>query len=171
MTGKKINSINQKGRLPYDSYFWWDYFMGTTLLTMILWGIGMLPLMKLGFSSNFNFSLLIIIVVLISIKFYFDHKVKEIQTGLSKEENIELLCKTLNELDWKYKKYANTINLKSNKYILKWTHIIIIPLDQKIIYSFQYHSATGAGRFPFFIGIRTFLKRKFEKKLYNKSSL
>jgi len=167
MTIKKINHINQKGRLPYDSYFWWDYFMGTTLLTMIFWGIVQLALLKLGFSGNFSILLLIIIVVLISIKFYFDHKIKEIQTALSKEENTELLCKTLNELDWKYKKYTNTINIKSEKYILKWTSITIIPLDQKIIYSFQYHSTTGAGRFPFFIGIRTFLKRKFEKMLYN----
>lgn len=166
MTKKQIDKIIQTGRLPYNSDFWWDYIMGTTILTMIFWGIGMLTLLKLGFTKDSMILLLIIVVGLISIKFYFDQKVDEVKTGLSKEENMELIGKTLHKLNWKYKKYSNTIELEYEKYILKWTIVTLIPLDQKIIYSFQYHSTSRTGRFPFFIGIRTYVKRKFEKRLY-----
>jgi hypothetical protein len=169
MNRKEINHIIQTGRLPYNSDFWWDYIMGTTILTMMVWGIGMLTLLKLGFTNDLMIPPLIIIIGLISIKFYYDHKVQEIHTGLNREENIEMISKTLNELNWKHKKYANTVDLKYEKYILKWTNVTLIPLDNKIIYSFQYHSTSRTGRFPFFIGIRTYLKRKFEKKLHTSS--
>jgi hypothetical protein len=166
MNRKKIDHIIQAGRLPYNSDFWWDYIMGTTVLTMILWGIGMLTLLKIGFTDDLMIPFLIIIIGLISIKFYFDHKVQQIETGLNKKENIELICKTLQELNWKHKKYANTVELEYEKYILKWTNVSFIPLDDRIIYCFQYHSTANTGRFPIFIGIRTYLKRKFEKKLH-----
>jgi hypothetical protein len=107
-----------------------------------------------------------LIIGLISVKYYFDQKIKVIKTGLSKQENIESITIALDNLGWKYKKRSNSIDLEYEKYILKWTNVVLIPLDEKIIYSFQYHSTTQSGRFPIFIGIRTYLKKKFEKKLH-----
>ena len=135
---------------------------------MLFWGIGLFLHLKFGFTKDLLTPFLLIIIGLISIKFYFDHKVQQIKTGLNKKENIELICRTLQELDWKYKKYSNTVDLEYEKYILKFINVTLLPLDDRILYCFQYHSTTSIGRFPIFIGIRFFLKKKFENEIHLK---
>lgn len=154
-----------KGRLPFDSDFWWDYFMGTFILTVIVWGVWTLVLLKPGPVHNLQIPLLLVIIALVSVKFYTDHKIQIFDTKLSAKENADLIGKALDSLAWKYKKQSASIYLEYDKYILKWTRVRLIPLDGRVVYNFQYQSSR-VGRLPIFIGIRTYLQRKFERALY-----
>lgn len=166
MTKKEVEILLRKGRLPYNSDFWYNSIVGTILTTSIWGGLGTLIGNIMGIERIWLFPYLLLLLLFVLYKYWKDEKLIFYKTFLSKEDNIRILEETLIALDWKYHKYSNEISLTESKYILKWLVVKIIPIDNEIAYNFQYSSSSQGAKLAFFIGIRTYLKMKFEKKLH-----
>ena len=153
-----------KLRLLKTSDYWWDIIMGVFITLVIIIPSAKLIFLKLNLEFLFfPFTLIFILIVL----FYQwkDDNLIYLKTNLTKEENFDLVKQSLDNLKWKYCINANKIELTLNKYILKFLNPTIIVENDRILYNFKYHSTTKTGRLPFFFGISTYLKIKFEKEL------
>ena len=92
------------------------------------------------------------------------NRLKRFRNQFTKSTNFNKVRTCLRDLDWAFSTHQNIIYLNSNTFLLKWVFVRIVPLDNEILYSFQYIDGRGF-RPLFFVGIRSYLKRKFEKKL------
>lgn len=163
MTKRDIEEIISTEYLkPTD---WYNMVVGTIIGTCIYGPITVLIVMKLGATRPFNWVTLLVVFLFIIYSYWVNGKVKLIKTGRTKDENLKLLRKVFAALDWPTKEYANQIELQDSKYILKFIDPTIIYSDDYIGYNFQYNGNFKSGRPAFFIGIRTYLKRKFENRL------
>lgn len=166
MNKKEIGIILRKGRLPLNFDFWYNSVVGTIIIVTVLGFLGAFIGTKLGAGKYLLYPYLLITLFFVAYKYWLDEKLTIFETTLSKEENIKVLEATLNSLNWTYNKTGNEIILTQNKYILMWVIVKIIPFDNGIAYNFQYTSNSQGPKLAFFIGIRTYLRRKFEHKLY-----
>jgi hypothetical protein len=153
-------------RVKKNSDYWFDIIFGGFLTFIIIYFGGNLILTKLNldFLNNYYLFFCLITVVFYQWK---DDNYEIIETKLSRNENFELIKRTLEKLNWEYEINSIEVKLTYNKYILKFLNVSIIPKNEKIHFNFQYHSTTKTGRLPFYFGISTFLKRRFLKSLKN----
>ena len=163
MTKRDIEEIISNEYLkPTD---WYNMVVGTIVGTCIYGSAAVLVVMKLGASRPFNWMTLLVVLFLIIYLYWVDGKVKLIETGLTKDENLKLLRKVFAKLDWPTKEYSNHIELRDDRYILKFIRPTIVYADNYIGYNSQYTGNYKSGRPVFFIGIRTYLRNKFRRGL------
>ena len=112
---------------------------------------------------NLSFGLVLIAV---SLKILNNNKLKFISNVQSLEENEKTIIETLNQLEWSFKKTNGLFEVRANRKVAWLTRIIISPSKNRIGYIFQYESGLNGSVMPFFIGIRSYLKLKFKKKLH-----
>jgi hypothetical protein len=150
---------------------WYNMVVGTIVGTCIYGPITVLIVMKLGASRPLNWVTLLLVLLFIIYSYWIDGKVKLIKTGLTKEENLKLLRSVFKKLNWPTKEYTNQIEIRDDKYILKFIHATVIYADDYIGYNFQYNGNFKSGRPAFSIGIRTYLRSKFQKELNKQLSV
>ncbi len=166
MTKKEVETILKKGRLPLDGYFWYNSVFGTFMIVTVLGFSGAFIGTKLGTEKYLIYFYILLLIFFVAYKYWQDEKMIICETAHTKEINFKILESTLNSLNWSYTKTPSEIILSDNKYILMWVTVKIIPFENIIMYNFQYNSYSQCPKFAFFIGIRTYLRRKFEQKLY-----
>jgi hypothetical protein len=165
MTDQTIEQIFEKGYLKPDGDDWYDMAMGTFVGTAFYGASGVLLMMKLGAPKSFNLPFMILVLGSIVYLYWRDGQIKTIETGLTKNENLNLLRGVFNQLDWTTHESSDVILIGDDKYILKFIRARVFYSDNFIGYNFQYTSNVKGGWPAFFLGIRTYLKRKFENKL------
>jgi hypothetical protein len=151
-------------RLVKSVDYWYDIIMGGFQTSILLILMGSLFLIKMDLTFwIYPYSFLCIGIV--AYYQWHDDNLIIINTGLSKENNYDLVTNSLDCLNWHYDKKRTKIDLTLNKYILKFLDPTIIPESEHIYINFKYHSTTKTGRFPFFFGISTYLERRFKKTI------
>jgi len=156
------NKANLRLKKPYG--YWWDVIMGGLLTSLILISLGRLILFKTDLTYLFYFYSALCIVIVI----YYqrrDDNLTTIKTGLSMDNNFSLVAASLDSLNWEYEQTAISIDLKSNKYILKFVAPTIVPENGKVYINFKYHTTSRTGRFPFFFGLSTYLEWTFQRRI------
>jgi len=160
-----MKAYNQdKLRLLKTPDYWWNIIMGALITLGII-----IPILNIFFSKNNLYSLFfpcsIFCFFIVSYYQWKDDNLNYLKTNFSIEQNFVIVKQSLNNLKWEYEINSNKIDLTLNKYILKFLNPTIIIENNRILYNFKYHSTTKTGRLPFFFGISTYLKMKFEKEL------
>ena len=165
MTNQTTEQILETGYIRPDGDDWYDMARGTFVGTGIFGASGVLFMMKFGIPKTFHWIYILFIVGLIIYLYWRDGQIKIVNTGLTKNENLNLLRGVFNKLDWTGEETSGLILIGDDKYIMKFVRIRIFYADNFIGYNFQYTSNVRSGRPAFFLGIRTYLKTKFEIKL------
>jgi len=165
MTNQTIKQIFETGYIKPDGDDWYNMAMGTFVGTSIFGAGGVLLMMKLEIPKPFHWIYVFFVAGLIIYLYWRDGQIKIINTGLPKSENLDLLRGVFNQLDWPTHESSDVILVGDDKYILKFLSARIFYADNFIGYNFQYTSNSKSGRPAFFIGIRTYLKSKFEEQL------
>lgn len=140
--------------------------VGTIVGTGIYSSIAVLIFLKCGAERHVAWTIPLIVFFLIIYLYWADGKIKLVETGFSKDENRKLLRKVFSKLDWPIREYAHHIELQNDRFILKLIHPTIIYSENYIAYNFQYTENSKSGRPVFFIGIRTYLRKKFRNELH-----
>jgi Ca2+/Na+ antiporter len=151
-------------RVKKDSDYWFDILFGGFLTFIIIYYVGNLILSKLDLDFLNIYYLFFCLIIVIYYQWK-DDNYEIIANTNSRNDNFELVKRTLEELNWEYKINSIEVELTYNKYILKFLNVSIKPKSKNIYINFKYYSTTKTGRLPFFFGISTFLKWKFLKKL------
>lgn len=167
MTDRTIEQIFEKEYLKPDGEDWYNMAMGTFVGTALYGASGVLLMMKLGAPKSFNLPFIFLVLGFIVYLYWRDRKLKIIETGLTKNENLNLLRGVFNRLDWLTHQSSDVILIGDDKYILKFIHARVFYSDNFIGYNFQYTSNVKGGRPAFFFAIRTYLRKKFENELKN----
>lgn len=146
-----------KNRLKkYDGY-WYDTIIGFFWSYAITSAIGILIFKsyKLPFISVF---LIVLFLFCLLIRLN-DDSYQEINTELTKNQNLEVINNSFDELKWNVKIQNRELVLaEDNFYILKFIEIRIFPMSKMIYYNFRYTSNYKIGRPLFYLGICTILK-------------
>ena len=152
-------------RRKHSSHFdyWFDVILGGLVVFGLLYLLGHLFITRYE-SKIVDYFYFISCFFVVAYYQWNDDNFNAVDTNLSKAENFKLVTNALDNLGWSCKVYKNDIRLVHNKYILKFLSVSIIPEQGKIYYNFRYHS-TMSGRTPFFFGISTFLKYRFDNSL------
>ena len=165
MTRQDVEQIFNTGYMKPTGDDWYNMVIGTLLGMGVYGGAGALLILELDGSKILIWAYLLSLLVLIIYFYWTDTKVKVVKTGLTKQENLDLLKKVFNQLGWSVHVYANEVMLEDNKYILKFIKPTFVYSNDFIGYNFKYTSSVQSGRPAFFLGIRRYLKNKFEQKL------
>ncbi|HTJ53586.1 MAG TPA: hypothetical protein VL443_29230 [Cyclobacteriaceae bacterium] len=165
MTSQEVEEIMETGYIKPTGGDWY-YMINGIFIGMGIYGAGgVVIMMILRLPEPFTWIYLLLLLAFIIYLYWRDTQLKIVKTGLPKNENLNLLRKVFNQLDWPTHELSNQIEIIDNKYILKFIRARVMYTDNFIGYNFQYISNTKAGRPAFFIGIRTYLKSKFENTL------
>ncbi len=165
MTKKEVDTLIQKGRFPLDAEFWYNTILGLLITISFFGGVGVLIGLQIGLENYWLYPYIAILFFSLVYRYCQDERLIVYETELTKQDNIRILEETLKGLNWEYKTYSNEIDLTTKKHILSFVKVKLIPFNNGIAYNFQYYSTTRAGKFTIFLGLRTHLKRKFEKQL------
>ena len=166
MTKDQIKFLRKKNRLPFDGDFIWNITFTNILWSFLTWAAIALILQTFEVEKsiiNLSFGLVLIAV---SLKILNNNKLKFISNVQSLEENEKTIIETLNQLEWSFKKTNGLFEVRANRKVAWLTRIIISPSKNRIGYIFQYESGLNGSVMPFFIGIQSYLKLKFKKKLH-----
>jgi hypothetical protein len=139
--------------------------IGTIVGLGVYGSVGVLLIMKFGQNQILAWAYILFLLSLILYHYWKDTQVRIIKTGLAKKENLDLLKEVFKRLNWGLHIYANEIGIEDNKYILKFVSATIIYSDNEIACNFKYTSSSKSGRPAFFLGISSYLRNKFDKKL------
>ena len=142
--------------------YWYDVALGGLISAVIMILSGSIILDTVGLNSWTGLYSFLCIFVVVFFQWY-DDNYKCIRTNLSKNDNLSLIIKCFDELNWKYEQKSNTPNLTLNKYLLKFLAPTIIPVENKILFNFKYQSTTQTGRLPFIFGISFYNEWKFKR--------
>jgi hypothetical protein len=150
----------------YDDYwfdsivgFFWSYALTASIGTLLFKSY-QLPFISIFLIVLFIFCLLI---------FFLDDSYQELKTDLTRNQNLEVINKSFDELKWNVKIQNKELVLADdNFYILKFIEIRIFPMSKKIYFNFRYAPNIKTGRLLFYLGICTFLKYKFLMTLNKK---
>jgi hypothetical protein len=153
-----------ENRIKRSSDYWFNVIWGGILAFGIIYLIGHLILMKAGLLLLDVYYLVFCVITVVFYQWK-DDNMEVIKTELSKDQNFKLTENVLDKLNWNYERDSAEIKLKYNKYILKFLRVVIIPINEKIYFNFQYDSTTKTGRLPFYFGINTLIKWKFKRNL------
>jgi hypothetical protein len=169
MTNEEAKQIITSGQVHTWEGYWFSSLMGLSILllfplTLIIFSIE--DLKDLPVFIQFFTGLLLLISLLMGYGYLTERKLIKIDNQLSKEENEKIVIKALNTLGWKYGCYLNYIDLSDNKqrYIVRFVRGVLIPYQGGIAFNLMYVGG-HKGRWPYFIGIKTYLSRKLKKEI------
>lgn len=149
-----------KKRLKKDNDYWYNTIVGFFWSYALTASIGVLIFKSYQLPY---IALLLIVLFLICLLILFqDDSYQEIKTDLTKNQNLEVINKSFDELKWNVKIQNKELVLDDdNFYILKFIEIRIFPMSKKIYFNFRYTSNDKIGRPLFYLGICTILKYRF----------
>ena len=153
-------------RVKKRKEYWWDIIYGGLVTLIIMFGVGYFILAKLNLEYVFNYYFVFCLIIVIYCQWN-DDNYSSANSKFSKSENGEIVKNVLEDLNWKYKVYPTGIQVTQKRNLLKFLNVCIIPCDEKIHFNFQYRSFVLLGRLPFFLGILTISRRKFQRNLLN----
>ncbi len=111
-----------------------------------------------------TFSLVLASIVISMILLFLNLSSTTIRTDFDQKANHQILERTLNSLELKFKSDKNRIRWVKTTYLQLFIDESLISLDNEIIIRFKY--AEHQGIYPlFFFGIRRFYRKHFMKEL------
>jgi len=164
MTEEEANIAILNKRLPLNFDFWLCLIFSTLIFGGGLYGVGVIILKEIGFSDILKIPYFILVFGLIPWSYWKYNKLKVIENKFARSTNFTKTRKSLKKIGWNHWSYQNAIYVGQNRFFLRFLDIKIIPTQNAILYNFQYTEYRGI-RMPFFIGIRTYARMKFEKSL------
>lgn len=137
-----------------------------TLLYSGLFGTLLVTVLKANPSTESIPILIPYLFFLIVFSFWYfrQNQLTRVTNTYAKSTNDSKVREHLKALGWEFSSSQGIIYGGSKPALLNWVYVRIIPLNNEILYSFQYSGAHGF-RLLFFFGIRTYLKWKFKKQL------
>jgi hypothetical protein len=169
MTKDQLEKIELTKRLPKDEDFWYNNLMGVALTTMFI-----VPFIFIAFDKSVGVSFVTHITAtlvfgLVVYAYWRDMGVSFIQTKWDKKENFRRVADCLRALKWEFHRTGDVVRIWTPNQTFLLRQVVdadIYIYDNKIGYTFRYGATTRTGRLIFMFGIRTYLKRRFEKKLH-----
>jgi len=164
MTEQERNQAIKMKRLPANWEFW-----STSVFCSALWSFFVYVLTDFFLTSLGANALLKVLYAVLVCGFFFwiywrNNRLRIIKNKYKKSTNYSKVRHSLKSLGWEHSSSQNVIYVGYNKLYLKFLEIKIIPIENGVLYNFQYIENRGF-RFPFFIGLRTYARKKFEKSL------
>lgn len=154
----------QKLRLHKSIDYWWNIILGSLITLFIIIPLGFIIINKMNL-DNFKLPYFIFNVILVAYYQWKDDNLTLIKTNYKRDENLIIIKKTLQKLNWNYRIEQNQIELTLNKYLLKFINPTIIIEDKRILFNFKYYSNSKTGKLPFFFGVSAFIEWKFKNTL------
>lgn len=166
MANPTIEQILKTGYLKPNGDDWYNMVMGTIMGTGICGMIGLLIMERWGIPKYLHWIYFVSVLGFILYRYWKDTRVTVVRTGLTRNENLNILRGVLNQLGWTGQELPNVVLIGDEAYIMKFISARVFYSDNLIAYSFQYSSNSKGGRPAFFLGIRSYLKTKFETRLH-----
>lgn len=164
-TMTKVEETIRNKRYPYNGDFIYELVIGTVMHSGLVGSIMFISIDKFFIENSFpNFTWLILPVPIFAFWYLKQNTLQTIPSHHPRSINHDMVRKCLQTLRWEFSEHQGIVHTGSKPFILRWVYVRIIPIDNEILYSFQY-SETRGFRPLFFLGIKTYLKWQFSKQL------
>lgn len=164
-TMKKMELIIRNKRFPYNGDFIYELVIGTVIYSGLVGSIMSISIDKLFIENSFpKFVWLILPIPIFAFWYLKQNVLQTIPSHYPRSINHDIVRKCLQTLKWEFSEHQGIVHTGSKPFILRWVYVRIIPIDNEILYSFQYSEGKGF-RPLFFFGIKTYLKWQFSKQL------
>ncbi len=169
MTDKEKDEIITTRKAPTWDGYWFDNILGYSVIIMC-------PLLMLIFAKDSFKDLSTpiqilttfawVLSIIMAYGYFTERNLKILNNQFTKDQNQQILKESLTRLNWKYQYGRNKLelNIEKQKFLLRFVRIILIPEDNIIAFNMMYYGGYN-GRWPYFIGVKTYLSWKLQKEI------